>query len=106
MKARLADNESMQGEATNLTSCFDNKSSVIALSYTEKDVNVATDADDALFSMRRPQGFMTAYKEKKILLQVSDSDEVKIDLKPVKEQTTPYVNLSVTNMRQQPLLDY
>lgn len=99
----------MKEEATNLNSCFDNKSSVVAFSYNEchdKSANGVADSDEMLFSMRRPQGFMTAYKDRKILMTVTDSEATHIDLKPAKEQTTPYVNLSVTNMRQQPLLDF
>lgn len=68
MKARLADNQSMQGEATNFATCFDNNSSVVAYSHNEKDVTGPNDSDEMEFSMRRPQGFMTAYKEKKITL--------------------------------------
>jgi hypothetical protein len=57
---------------------FDNKSSVIAFSQhdcNDKDESKnMVDSEDILFSQRRPQGFMTAYKGKKIFMTVNEVD--------------------------------
>lgn len=47
-------------------------------------------AEDLLFSTKRPQGFMTGTKSRKILMSLNECES--------KEQT-PYVSLSVTNLR-------
>jgi hypothetical protein len=50
---------------------------------------------------------MTAYKQKKIFMRVEGCDSEEAHMKAPKEQaTSPFVNLSMTNMRQQPLLDF
>ena len=104
-KLRLTDNDS-----ANFNMVFENKSSVMAFSqheYHEKDDDKThTQSEDMLSSMHRPQGFMTAHKAGKIFREGIIESDIKIELKPNKEPSaSPFVNLSSTNMRQQPLLD-
>lgn len=76
---------------------FDNKSSVLAFSQHEEcnfGNKAVNDSGDLLFSTRRPQGFMTGIKGKKIFMTVDEIDEAK------ELATSPYVNLSMTNLRQ------